>query len=134
MLLTKEVNIKVFSKCSYYENLGYINFKGKNNPNYNSNLTDEERVKNRDLIENINWRNLIFKRDNYKCKICENKKIEAHHLNSYTNYPQERFNINNGITLCKDCHKSYHKTKGYKNATKEKYEEYINEVSCVSFN
>ena len=46
----------------------------------------------------------------------------------------EEVNINNGITLCKDCHKSYHKTKGYKNATKEKYEEYINEISCVSFN
>lgn len=115
-------------------NYASIHFKGSNNPNYNPNLTDEERTKNRDLVENINWRISVFKRDNFKCVICEDNKIEAHHLNSYSRFKEQRFDINNGVTLCINCHKSYHKTKGYINATKEKYEEYIKEIRNVLFN
>lgn len=115
-------------------NYASINFKGENNPNYNPNLTYEDRLRNRDLTENINWRNEVFRRDNFKCTICDNKEIEAHHLNGYTEFKESRFNINNGVTLCKNCHKSYHKTKGYKNATQEKFKEYLEEISCILFN
>jgi len=111
------------------ENYSAIHFKGKNNPNYNSNLTDLDRLEKRDLVENINWRKSIFKRDNYKCTICNKKQnIVAHHLNSYSMYKDKRFDLNNGVTLCVEHHKDYHSKFGYKKSIEEKYKEYINQL------
>ena len=109
------------------ENYSHINFRGSNNPNYNPNLTNEERLQKRDLLKNITWRNKVYKRDNYLCKICKTKGsgLEAHHLNGYTEFKKERFRTVNGITLCKEHHKQYHKTFGYKNSTKQKFKQFI---------
>ena len=65
----------------------------------------------------IDWRNKVFKRDNYTCqdKNCKSKKgcyIEAHHIKSWVKYPKLRYLISNGLTLCLICHK---KTDNYKN-------------------
>lgn len=49
------------------------------------------------------WRRQVWKRDNWKCKIINsdcNGRIEAHHILSWTEYPELRYIINNGITLC----------------------------------
>ena len=50
-----------------------------------------------------NWRYRVAKRDHYCCKI-NNKEcfggIEVHNILSWRDYPELRFNINNGITLC----------------------------------
>jgi len=53
------------------------------------------------------WRSLVYKRDNYKCIINDKKckgKIEAHHILSWINHEELRYNINNGITLCQFHH------------------------------
>ncbi len=109
---------------------------GENNINWNPNLTNDDRLIQRKTQENITWRNLVFNRDNYNCTICKTREsgIQAHHLNGYTNFPEERFDINNGVTLCKGCHRSYHKAFGYKNSTKEKFQIYLNEIKSVLFN
>lgn len=53
------------------------------------------------------WREQVFSRDGYKCKIatpeCGNY-IEAHHILSWREYPELRYKINNGITLCHSHH------------------------------
>lgn len=124
---------KNFGKTTTYgfkkgvENYSSINFKGINNPNYNINLSDEERINNRDTIENLNWRKLIYERDNYKCIICGTKKngLAAHHLDGYSEFKDKRYNLNNGVTLCTDHHKDYHKQFKYKNSTREKFNNYI---------
>jgi len=56
------------------------------------------------------WRRDVLVRDEYTCQLCGFKHIhvEAHHLNSYTKFPTLRFNVDNGVTLCKDCHKYVH--------------------------
>ena len=61
--------------------------------------------------EYFDWRNKIFERDSYTCQICKKKggNINAHHIKSFKNYPKLRLNINNGITLCEECHKKVHK-------------------------
>lgn len=49
------------------------------------------------------WRKRTWKRDNYTCKLKNNKckgRIEAHHIRGYTKYPKLRYKLNNGITLC----------------------------------
>jgi predicted restriction endonuclease len=54
------------------------------------------------------WRKLIYTRDNFKCQWpgCVNtKKINAHHIKRWSDNPNLRFHIDNGITLCYQHHK-----------------------------
>jgi len=54
-----------------------------------------------------NWKNLVFKRDNWICQLCGKRggNLEAHHKKGWAKYPKLRYKLNNGITLCYDCHK-----------------------------
>ena len=54
------------------------------------------------------WRKLVYTRDKFSCKwpgCNQTKKLNAHHIKSWAQYPGLRFEPNNGITLCKDHHK-----------------------------
>lgn len=64
-------------------------------------------------VEYKEWRANVFKRDDYTCKHCGKKGcyITAHHIKSWAKYPDLRFNTDNGLTLCEECHK---KTDNYK--------------------
>lgn len=49
------------------------------------------------------WRKRVLLRDNFTCKIANPEcigRIEAHHILGWTQYPELRYEINNGITLC----------------------------------
>jgi predicted restriction endonuclease len=63
------------------------------------------------------FRNKVFKRDDYTCQHCGVKggKLEAHHIKSWSKYPDDRYDIKNGITLCVDCHKKTDNYGGKKN-------------------
>ena len=101
-------------------------FKGENNPRYNPNLTQEERELGRNIDGYVEWRNEVFKRDNWTCQCCGAKgDINAHHINSYNWDKEHRVDIDNGVTLCEECHKEFHKLYGYGYNTKEQYEEFI---------
>ena len=55
------------------------------------------------------WRSLVFKRDNYTCQHCGDKKeIQAHHIAEWAKYEDKRFDLNNGVTLCVKCHSKVH--------------------------
>lgn len=56
------------------------------------------------------WRTKVFGRDNYVCQVCkQNGYLEAHHIKSWLKYPELRYVVENGITLCKKHHKLIHK-------------------------
>jgi predicted restriction endonuclease len=57
------------------------------------------------------WREAVYKRDNYTCIICGivGGKLNAHHIKPFSSFPELRFCIDNGITLCYTCHKMIHK-------------------------
>lgn len=100
---------------------------GKNHPNWNPSLTDDERKKNRKIVDYERWRLMVFERDKYTCQCCGDNKggnLVAHHLNGYHWDKDNRFNVDNGITLCEDCHIAFHNKYGYKFNTKEQYEEF----------
>lgn len=101
-----------------------LKYSKENSPNYNPNLSDEERILRRHYPEYLEWRKQIFERDRYTCDCCGSDKggdLNAHHLNSYDWDKKHRTDINNGVTLCETCHKEFHKIYGYGNNKKEQY-------------
>lgn len=87
---------------------------GKNHPNWRGGITPENS-KIRNSIEAKLWREAVFKRDNYTCIWCGDTKggnLEADHIQKWSEYPELRFAVDNGRTLCSDCHKKRHRKYG----------------------
>lgn len=99
---------------------------GENNSLWNPNITNEERLIKRKYPEYKQWRNEIFERDNFVCQKCDQigYKLNAHHLESYSNNKKLRITLLNGITLCEDCHKDFHHIYG-NNCTKIQFIEFM---------
>lgn len=109
------------------------NMRGENNPSYNPELTDEYRKQYKEDkrvgSDMDSWRNKVYERDNYTCQCCGDNKsgnLNAHHLNGYNWDKEHRHDVNNGVTLCKSCHKEFHRIYGCGNNTKEQYNKFIN--------
>ena len=57
------------------------------------------------------WTKAVLQRDKYTCQCCgydKKKHLEAHHIYSFRDNEAYRTQVDNGITLCKFCHKKYH--------------------------
>ena len=57
------------------------------------------------------WRKYIYERDNKTCQWCgiNDLPMFAHHIKSWKNNPELRFETENGILLCQLCHASEHR-------------------------
>lgn len=93
--------------------------KGKDHFNY-KNGAGSIREKLHSLFQYKEWRNSVFIRDDYTCQGCgvRGGYLEAHHIvpfreiqkrHGFTNHVEaakcdELFDVNNGTTLCKECH------------------------------
>lgn len=52
------------------------------------------------------WREAVFKRDGYKCQKCgSSEKLQVHHVKPFLKHPHLVIVIDNGMTLCEDCHR-----------------------------
>lgn len=74
------------------------------------NLTDSADYKE--------WRKKVYSRDGYRCKMpncySDTRDIAAHHIFPKKKYPAKQFDVNNGITLCRNCHEqTYGKEEQY---------------------
>ena len=57
------------------------------------------------------WSKTIKKLDNYMCKLCDStENLHAHHILPKALFPELSLSVDNGITLCEECHG---KTHGY---------------------
>lgn len=106
---------------------GYLRF-GDKNPNYNPNLTDAERDGARRNYDASKWREAVFSRDGYVCRCCGYDKggiLEAHHVVPYSKDRAIRWDVDNGITMCKKCHRAYHRAVKLNDCSKETLDQYI---------
>lgn len=55
----------------------------------------------------LQWRDSVFIRDKYTCQICKKVggMLNADHIKPFAYFPELRLSIDNGRTLCVDCHK-----------------------------
>lgn len=67
--------------------------------NTNNNIRKSKKYKN--------WRTAVFERDDYTCSNCgvRGSELNADHIKPFSLYPELRFDIENGRTLCVDCHR-----------------------------
>jgi hypothetical protein len=80
--------------------------KGEKSANWRGGLSSINK-QIRASLEYRLWREAVFKRDNYTCIWCKRKGIylNADHIKPFALFPEVRFAIDNGRTLCVDCHK-----------------------------
>ncbi len=61
-------------------------------------------MKQKKLIR-LNFRQAVFKRDNFKCCFCnETEMLDAHHITDRSDMPNGGYVKENGITVCGSCH------------------------------
>ena len=83
---------------------------------YNINGRDENNIKAyiapwADEQDQL-WRYLVLKEANNICQSCGKPGYDAHHKKPKECYPEARYDISNGMCLCRECHKKWHDTYG----------------------
>lgn len=72
----------------------------------------------------------VLFRDKRTCQCCgKQEKLVVHHLNGYDWYIEGRTLTDNAITLCEDCHISFHSIYGKGGNTKEQFYEWFNNIN-----
>lgn len=53
------------------------------------------------------WRKKVFERDKYTCQVClkEGGELQADHIKCFAHHENFRYEVSNGRTLCRSCHK-----------------------------
>ncbi len=83
--------------------------RGSDNPRWKGTTPELQRL--RASSEYADWRVAVFERDNYTCQKCGDKRggnLHAHHIKPFADYPNLRFDVANGLTLCELCHWEEH--------------------------
>ena len=110
--------------CLYKETVTE-GMRGSKNPMWKDGISTEDNIF-RNSKEMREWRFEIYKRDNCTCQKCNERggKLQAHHLLGFAQYPEARLIVDNGVTLCLNCHKEFHTLYGIKSFTPEDYNKY----------
>ena len=104
------------------------NNRGENHPNWNPNLSDEDRILGRGYSEYSDWVNKILENDKWTCQITSQigGNLNVHHLDGYNWCKDKRLDIKNGITLSHEIHNEFHSIYGKGNNTTEQFIDYVN--------
>lgn len=87
--------------CSYVCRGKY--FHGERSVHWKKDRSTLAKRQERDDGRYRDWRKSVWLRDNFKCRIASSDccgRIEAHHILPWRDYPELRYELNNGITLC----------------------------------
>lgn len=115
--------------CGCLKELNFINsekVRGEHHGRWKGGVSSESSIV-RNSNEYKEWRISVFERDNYICQCCrvQGGKLNAHHIKNFAEKIELRTVIDNGITLCEECHIGFHSEYGRKNNNKTQLEKYI---------
>lgn len=116
IILSKETREKISKSLS-----------GSKSPNWKGGTTSKYKIIRRSS-EYKSWRKACFLRDNFTCQKTGKSggKLRCHHINNFSDFPELRTDIDNGITLSEESHILFHKIYGRKNNTVEQMKEFLN--------
>ena|SRR3990167_4423095 len=102
----RKISLSNKGKHKYYKHSGK-RIKGKNHHWWRGGRT-KKNLLIRASVEYKWWKRSVFERDNYTCIWCGQRSgdLEADHIKPFALYPELRFAIDNGRTLCESCHKT----------------------------
>lgn len=101
----------------WIENLRKSAKRGEKSYRWKGGVTPEhDRI--RKSAQYVEWRNKVFEKDNHTCQGCGKRGGDhhAHHIKPFSRFPDLRFDVSNGQTLCVKCHR---KTDTYGNGAKQ---------------
>lgn len=109
--------------------------RGENSPVWKGDLATTVRD-GRELPEYRDWRKAVFDRDLYTCQCCGARngygkyiRLESHHIKNWKDNPEYRYDVDNGITLCMNCHLLFHSKYGKNNNNENQLIEFMEEYT-----
>jgi len=109
-------------QCFYEQNVGQFHVR------FVHGRSQQDRYnRNKCRVEHNKWKKELLKKYNFSCYICkkvEGNKLCAHHLNGYNWDINNRYNVENGVILCKYHHNLFHKLYGKGDNTKGQFDEF----------
>jgi hypothetical protein len=101
--------------------------KGADHYAYDQNISNETREEWKQKHHDhrvTKWSKQVKELADYTCDCCGVRggvTLHSHHLESWNSNEELRFELTNGVCLCKDCHWDFHRTYGVGNNTKVQY-------------
>ena len=101
--------IKLCVKINDFFNLENGRPAGQFHWHWKGGITPQNQ-KERSSGKYILWRTSVFVRDNFTCQVCGQVggDLNAHHVKPWADNPALRFSVDNGVTLCRNCHNAVH--------------------------
>ena len=125
----EETCLKKYGVRNYFE-LFRGKFIKENSPNWKGG-PEYSRVE-RATYEYIQWRKAVYHRDNCTCQCCGRRShkgatltLNAHHIANWKDNEDLRYDVDNGVTLCSECHTAFHQIYGKRHNTREQLDEFI---------
>ena len=113
-----------------------MRYQGQTEENWTGFLTPQAR-RERNSEKFKQWRRRVFERDDYRCQCCGRRSakgdpvvLNAHHIENFARNEALRYDVNNGVTLCRECHDpripgSFHNLYGTINNNRKQFVEYM---------
>lgn len=110
----------------YCKKCVYMTLSGVNHWNWKGGITPEN-TKVRESNHSRKWKKYCMKRDNWTCQKngIRGGELVVHHIKNFSEFPELRFDVDNGITLSVGAHIEFHKIYGRTNNNLEQLEEFI---------
>ena len=124
---SKETCMKKYGVPNYSQTQEFKDsMTGENSPVWKGGITQERYERANSEYRKL--RRVIFERDHFTCQICGisgGVEINAHHIFNWRDNESKRYDVNNGICMCQQCHMLFHSIYGKKNNTPEQLDDFI---------